>query len=242
MARDLPVARQLIALALGGKPLPGLRLFDISSPGARLCVTALLICTVWLAGCAVQPPAVASGMARLPGGAAEFDWGMSQRKENFENIERAQSSYGLYRTQRAWENVSPGRRAAATIIGLRVYSPLSVRWRLKDGREYLLEDIDIAAIMRDYFKTHDIQLPWQREKRPKARVGDANPMLAYEVKDDTVRLKWVITTNHTPVDQRLTPQGAANRWETSDEEYLVAVIQGKPTAGIDFDHWWEFRK
>ncbi|MBI2746094.1 MAG: hypothetical protein HYX45_10970 [Burkholderiales bacterium] len=219
-----------------------MRLFDISRPGARLCVTALLICTTWLAGCAVQGRSGPNLLAPLPGNAALYDWGISQRKEDFETVERAQSYYGLYRTQRTWINMSTGRRASATILGLQAYYPLSVRWRLKDGREYMLEDIDVDAIMREYFKTHDIKLPWQRENRTKARVGDSDPMLAHEVKDDTVRLRWVVRTNRTPVDQRLTPQGAATRWDFSDEEYIVAVINGKPTAGIDFNKWFESRK
>lgn len=126
------------------------------------------------------------------------------------------------------------------MIGLQAYYPLHVRWKLKDGREFMLENIDIRAIMRDYFKTHDIQLQWQREGRPKAKSGDYGPLLAREVKDDTVRIKWVITTNHTPVNQRFTSSGAATRWVTTDEEHLVTTLQGVPTSGIDFNKQWEF--
>ena len=115
-------------------------------------------------------------------------------------------------------------------------------WKLKDGREFILEDIDLRGIMREYFKANDIKLQWQREGRPKAKVGDAEPLLTHEVKDDTVRIKWVITTNHTPVDMRILPSGAATKWQTTDEEYLVTTIHGKPTSGIDFNKTYETKK
>ncbi len=117
---------------------------------------------------------------------------------------------------------------------MQAYYPLHVRWKLKDGREFILENIDTAALMREYFKTHKLQLQWQREGRPQAKVGEGSPLLAHEVKDDTVILKWVITINRTPVNERLTPTGAANYWDTYDEEHVVAVLKGIPTSGIDF--------
>ncbi len=158
------------------------------------------------------------------------------------NVEQAQSYSGLYSRQRTWQNISVSSRASATIIGLQAYYPLHVRWKLKDGREFILENIDIHTIMREYFKTHDIQLQWQRERRQKDSVGDYEPLLTHEVKDDTVRIKWVISTNHTPVDKRLTPSKAATKWQITDEEYLVTTIQGVSTHGIDFNNWYEVRK
>lgn len=199
--------------------------------------------TLWLMACASSSGGgTAQGRDYFPGGSPSYDWGISQSKENFANVEQAQSYSGLYSKQRSWQNISVGSRASATIIGLYAYYPLDVRWKLKDGREFILEKIDIRAIMREYFKTHDILLPWQREGRPKAKSGDAGPLLTHEVKDDTVLIKWVITTNQTPVNQRFTPTGAATRWQTTDEEHLVITIQGVPTRGIDFNKWFEIRK
>ena len=186
--------------------------------------------------------AVAQGRDYFPGGSPEYGWGVSQKKEDFANVEQAQSYSGLYTKRRSWHNITVGSRSTAQIIGLRAYYPLSVRWKLKDGREFILENIDISAIMREYFKTHEIQLPWQREGRPKHAVGDSDPLLTHEVKDDTVRIKWVITTNRTPVNQRLTAQGAATNWEFTQEEFLVATLKGVPTSGIDFNNWYEVRK
>lgn len=125
---------------------------------------------------------------------------------------------------------------------LQMYYPLDVRWKLKDGREFMLEKIDIRAIMREYFKTHDIQIPWQKEHRPKADVGDLYPSLVHEVKDDTVIIKWMVRTNHTPVSERFTPTGAATHWKFTDEEFIVTTIKGAPTSGIDFDKWVEILK
>lgn len=186
--------------------------------------------------------ALAQGRDYFPGGSPEYGWGVSQKKEDFANVEQAQSYSGLYTKQRSWQNITVSPWATARIIGLQAYYPLSVRWKLKDGREFILENIDISAIMREYFKTHEIQLPWQREGRPKNSVGDPEPLLTHEVKDDTVRIKWVITTNRTPVDQRLTATGAATKWDFAREEFLVASLKGVPTSGIDFNHWYEVRK
>ena len=184
--------------------------------------------------------AVAPGRDYFPGGSPVYAWESGQSKENFVNVERAQVEYSPYKAQRVWIDFQGTNRASASMIGLQAYYPLHVRWKLKDGREFILENIDTSAIMREYFKTHDIQMPWQREGRPKHAVGDPAPLLTHEVTDDTVRIKWVITTNRTPVNQRLTATGAATKWDFADEEFLVATLKGVPTSGIEFNKKWEF--
>jgi hypothetical protein len=178
----------------------------------------------------------------FPGGFWMYSWGIGQSKESFENVERAQDSYGRGSNRRTWSETGPGGRPSATMGALQSYLPLSVRWKLKDGRELMLENIDVRSIMREYFKTHDIKLQWQRENRPRDRVGDFEPMLSYEVRGDAVVIKWVITINRTPPARRLTPTGAATRWDTYDEQSEVISLQGKPTSGIDFNKRFEFFK
>lgn len=202
----------------------------------------LFVFAAGLAACtATANRSAEQGSDYFPGGEAYYSWGASQSKENFLNVERAQSAYSPYSKERAWIDLRPTSRASAEIIGLQAYYPLHVRWKLKDGREFILENIDFRPSMHEYFKTHDIKLQWQKEGRSKAKVGDAGPLLVHEIKDDTVRIKWVITTNHTPVNQRLTATGAATKWVMTDEEYLVATFQGIPTSGINFDKWFEKR-
>lgn len=185
---------------------------------------------------------VPSGRDYLPGGYWMYAWGIAQTKENFANVERAQSTYEIATKQRVWKNTEAGGRPSATMLGLQSYLPLHVRWKLKDGREFILENIDIRRIMQEYFKTHEIKLQWQIENRAQDRVGDFSPMLSFEVKDEFVLIKWVITINKTPVSQRLTVSGAATRWDTFDQYYPVTTIPGKPTSNIDFSKQFEFFK
>lgn len=174
------------------------------------------------------------GHAPIPGGYWMYSLGDGQTKKNFENVEKAQYDYALW-PGRHWKRMGPySLYITASRMGLQAYYPLHVRWKLKDGREFILENIDVAAIMRDYLKTHSLQLQWQREHRPEAKVGDAEPLLAHEVKDDTVILKWVITINYTPVNERLTASGAATQWDRRQEEHIVAILKGNPTSNIDF--------
>lgn len=173
------------------------------------------------------------------GGSRYYSFGTSQSRANFENVERAQSEYGFYKTQRHWTDIKP-MRSPGEFNMLQAYYPLSVRWKLKDGREFILDRVDIRPYMKEYFKTHDVELPWQKERRPKAKSGDGDPSLVHEIKDDGVILKWLITTNHVPVDERFKPSGEANRWKFSDEEHYITTIPGQPTSGIDFDKHWEF--
>ena len=188
-----------------------------------------------------QTNTVKPGVAPIPGGYWMYAFGLSQKPEDLVNVEIAQSYYGIWAEIRSWTRITPGRRASGNKLGLQAYYPLHVRWKLKDGREFIAENIDVAAIMREYFKTHNLQLQWQREGRVRDRVGDFAPLLAHEVKNDTVLLKWVITINRTPVNERLTSTGAATQWDTYDEEHVVTTIQGTPTRDIDFSKTRELR-
>lgn len=211
-----------------------------------------LFVALGLVACAAGPsansgaaPAVStpSGADYFPGGDRWYSWGPAQSKENFANVEQAQWATGMYTKQRSWGPISVSSSVVTpNLNALPAYYPLHVRWKLKDGREFILENIDIRAIMREYFKTHDLKQQWQREGRPKSSVGDGKAILGHEVKDDKVIIKWYIRINRTPVDQRLTSTGAATKWDMIHEEYFVTSIPGKPTTGINFDKWFEVRE
>lgn len=197
-------------------------------------IVSLLIALA-LVACASNPSS-SRGAAYFPGGSQFYSYGTSQSKENFENIVRAQSAYALYSKEVYWQDIKPVR-APAHINMLQAYFPLSVRWQLKDGRQFIAQNIDVRAIMGEYFKNTDIKLPWQREGRARAKSGDYDPSFVHELKGDSLILKWLITTNHTPVNERFTSTGAATRWALSEDEYIVTTIKGTLTNGIDFDNW-----
>jgi hypothetical protein len=209
-------------------------------------VLTIMVC-LGLTSCAEQGVTRAMSVPRpllaqpdyFPGGYSQYSYGTGQAKSNLDDVEIAQSSYGVWGPRRSWVRITAGQ-ANGHLHGLQAYSPLHVRWKLKDGREFIVKNIDVRTLMHEYFKTNKLQLQWQKEGRPKSRVGDFGPVFAHEVKHDTVILKWVITINRTPVDKRLTPTGAANFWDTYDEEYVVAVLKGNPTSGIDFNNTREF--
>lgn len=206
----------------------------------RLAWGLLLLAVSAVAACA-QTQGQALAPAPFPGNYPSYAWGTAQLKENFENVEVAQWVPGLFKEMRTWGNIEPSVRHTGQIIGLGQYLPFSVRWKLKDGREFMLENIDTAAIMREYFKTHTIKLPWQEEGRPPAPRGtDPDPVLAHEVKNDTVIVKWIIRKNNTPLDLRFLPNGAATRWDMSRTELIVITIPGNPASGIDFNTRMEF--
>lgn len=212
----------------------------------------VLFVAMTLLACAAKPiagdsslpaPSASSGPDYFPGGDRWYSWGTAQSKENFANVQQAQWATGFYTKSRSWAPMGIDEAGPHPAKGaIQAYFPLHVRWKLKDGREFLLENIDIRAIMREYFKTHDLKQQWQRENRPQAKVGDGKAILAHEIKDDEVIIKWYIRINRTPVDQRLTATGAATKWDVIDEEHFVTSIPGKPTSGIDFDNWSEIRK
>lgn len=212
----------------------------------------LLLLSLGLAGCSpnqmiigrdgAPPPylgPVKPGVAPIPGDCPVYSFGSWQRPENFENVEIAQSYYGLWGRQRWWSRIDPGPRASAHVGALQVYYPLSVRWRLKDGREFALENIDVPQIMRDYFKKEVILLQWQREGRLRDDRGDFEPMLTYEVKNDTVILKWSITINRTPVGLRQSKDGKPPVWDLVSEEHVVAVLKADSVFGLDFSKLYE---
>lgn len=200
-----------------------------------LCLTACLV------ACG-QLPSGTQGRDYFPGGAAFYSAGSAQNKDYFlKHVKRVQYEYSLYPNRRFWGDSGP-TPAPATLNMLQAYYPLHVRWELKDGRQFIAENIDVRNIMREYFKTHDIQLPWQIERRQRDSVGDYDPSLVHEVRDDEVIIKWLITINHTPVNERLTPTGAATQWRLSKEQHIVAAIKGTSTSGIDFDKQWEVSK
>lgn len=211
-----------------------------------------LLVTLSLIACAARPsadstgapaPSALSGPDYFPGGDRWYSWGPAQSKENFANVQQAQWATGMYTKQRSWGPISVSSSVVTpNLNALAAYYPLHVRWKLKDGREFILENVDIRAVMHEYFKNHDLKQQWQRENRMQAKVGDGKAILAHEIKDDTVVIKWYIRINRTPVDQRLTSTGAATKWDGIDEEHVVTSIPGKPTSDIDFDNWSEIRE
>lgn len=206
---------------------------------------AIVLLALWLSACA-SVNAGSSGKTHgrdyFPGGVPFYSYGVSQSKENFANVERAQSDYTLYAGPRHWIDITP-RRSPSEFNLLQSYSRLHVRWKLKNGKEFVLEDVDMRPIMRDYFKTNDIQMPWQKENRPKADVGDLYPSLVHEVKDDTVIIKWMVRANETPVQDRFPKTtGIPPRWKFTDEEFIVTTIKGVPTSGIDFENRRDAKK
>ncbi|MGE0332909.1 MAG: hypothetical protein AB7P37_19695 [Ramlibacter sp.] len=197
-----------------------------------------------LTGCASAgdstPAHLRFGTGPLPGDAQMYSAGSVQDRDYYlSNIEHAQDYFGLFPAVRSWEDIGPVR-APAMLGGLRLYYPLSVRWQLKDGRQFILEDIDIAAIMRDYFKTNTILLQHQREGRERIH-GDYNPSLVHEIRDDSLVIKWLLTINKTPMAIRLGPQGVNTKLQLVDEEIPVITLKGNPTSGIDFSKRWETR-
>lgn len=182
-----------------------------------------------------------AGADYFAGDSPSYNFGQGQSFENFENVERAQSYLGLFTKERVWRDIKPSKVWSGSTIGLSAYFPLDVRWKLKDGREFMLEQIDLRAIMREYFRNNKILLQHHQENRARAE-GDFSPDLLYEVKDDTVIIKWQVVTNKTPLLQRSAPATKALGPGYSYELYFVTAIKGKPTSGIDFDKRWETLK
>jgi hypothetical protein len=89
----------------------------------------LLGLTFWLAACA-SVPASRQTPDQLPGGAQFYSYGVSQSKENFANIQRAQSEYTPFTIQRT-RGDDKAVRAPATINMLQAYYPLRVRREFK---------------------------------------------------------------------------------------------------------------
>jgi hypothetical protein len=220
----------------------------------RLLATSWLATALVLTSCASAPVAPASNATAspataahpMPGEAQLYGFGISQSKEDFANVEIAQYYLGLYKTQRSWLRVTTGR--GANVIALRAYYPVDIRWKLKDGREFILENIDTAAIMREYFKTNNFLLQHQREERQRDPFGDYDPAVQFGVKDDTVVIKWGLVLNRTPVDKRFPvivngiPAKDGTPWKLEWEEHFVTALKGKPTSGIDFTKTFEVLK
>ena len=206
---------------------------------------AIVLLALWLSACASVGGGTSGqtqGRDYFPGGVQFYSYGVSQSKENFANVERAQSDYTLYAGSRHWIDITP-RRSPSEFNLLQSYSQMHVRWKLKDGREFILENMDMRPIMHEYFKTHDIQMPWQQEGRSMDRKGDYEASLVHEVKDDTVIIKWFVITNHTPVQDRFPKTtGIPPRWKLTDEEFIVTTIKGVPTSGIDFENRRDTKK
>ena len=215
----------------------------------------LLLLVLWLSACASNTPAATTPTTQpvasqtihpFPGDAQSYGFGVLQSKEDFANVEIAQLNFGMDKTQRSWQAILPNK-GSARYASLRYYYPIDVRWKLKDGREYILENIDTAAIMREYFKTKNFLLQHQRENRDKVQ-GDYDPDLQIGVKDDTVVIKWLLIINRTPHDKRFPiikngiPARDGTPWKLEYEEHHVTTLKGQPTSGIDFTKHYEVRK
>lgn len=178
----------------------------------------------------------------FPGNYPVYSFGSFQKKENFANVEKAQSNVNPRNADRLWINIPISATASPNMGNLQSYFPFDVRWKLKDGREFMAQNIDVRGISNEYLGKYPLQLQWQRENRRRDSVGDYEPVLSFEIKDDAVLLKWVIRINRTPVNERLTSSGAATKWDVYGEEHIMAAIKGTPTSGINFNKQDEPRK
>lgn len=193
----------------------------IPSSLRRYGLVAVALC---LAACANTP--IVRGY--LPGDVLFYSAGSMQDAEYFaKSVKRAQSSYPFY-SRRLWEDASAAPAPAMRQL-LREYYPLSVRWELNDGRQFIAENIDISGIMRDYLATHDLKMQWQAEGRKRVE-GDFDPALVYEVREDEVLLKWLVRYNELSPEQR-----GKELPRIGNVQYLVATVKGAPATGIDFD-------
>lgn len=209
-----------------------------------MCLTALALMLLALTACASDrtSTAIKSRLTQLPGDAQTYSFGVVQNTEYFaEHIEFAQRDYSMGTADRIWFITRAGR-APSTIGGLRAYYMLSVRWQLKDGRQFILEDIDVGAIMRAFFATHSIVLQHQREGRAWMQ-GDYDPSLVHEIRGDSVAIRWLLTMNKTPMTVRLSARSATTtRMVFEEEEIPVIILKGRATGGIDFDKRYEARR
>lgn len=207
---------------------------------------ASIAIALWLSACSAAPAPIENRNPLL-GDAKTYGFGVSQSKDDFANVEVAQLNFGMYKTRRSWEAILPNR-GSTRYAALSYYYPFDMRWKLKDGREFIIENVDTAAVMREYLKTHQLLLQPQQEKRLRHPVGDYDPAIVVGVKDDTVVIKWQITMNRTPVEKRLPvmvngkPAMDGTPWKLENEEYFVTALKGIPTSGIDFTKQYEVRK
>lgn len=194
---------------------------------------AVALLALLLQACASGNASRSIDRVPIPGGS--YSWGADQKAEDFIDVEIAQSNLNMYTANRRyWHRIVPTKLATASAGTLRAYYPMQVRWRLKDGREFILDSVDTEALVREYFKTHTMIRPqWEREGRS-FTIGDAEPMLAYYIKGDAIHLKWLVEINRVPIRERLAPDGAARPWQFDIEAYPIATIKGVAANGIDF--------
>jgi hypothetical protein len=177
----------------------------------------------------------------LPGGAEYFSLGTALDKDYYErHVKRVQYAYARFQGRRTWIDTLPPANPSAYNM-LQAYVPLNVRWELKDGRQFIAEDIDVGTVMREYLKHNDLKVQWQREGRQWA-PGDSDPAVVFDVREDEVILKWLITINKTPFDQRILPSGAATRWTFEYEQHVAGRVKGTPTQGIDFEQRYDLKR
>jgi hypothetical protein len=192
-----------------------------------LCIVGIALVVLGCAPATLSPASSARGSVAIPSG--QYSWGIDQRADDFADVEIAQSALLVSGGPSAWRSIVPTRYEAANLLSLERYYVMRARWKLKDGREFVLESVDIEAIMREYFSTHPpIRVQWEREGRP-YELGDALPQLVHDVKGDSLRLRWVLRINRTPVQQR-----RSSPWAIEREVYPIAEIKGRQTTGLNF--------
>ena len=199
---------------------------------------ALTFVFALIAGCAATsslslPNKLGSSGSIFPGGVSSYDFAVGQAT-GLRNVDIAQVGYTRYKGELSWIKLSRVNSYSPN-DGSSVYFPLYARWRLNDRSEYLIDDLDLKPVMQAYFEKNKIPMPWQIEGRARHSVGDYNPVLAIDINDDQLTVKWIVITNRTAVNRRLSDQGEANKWDIVKTEHSVAVIKGRSVTGLDFN-------
>ncbi len=164
-------------------------------------------------------------------------------KEQFDStIEKAEASFETSLTDRHWIPIRSSKNHSCGTSGMRYYYQISARWKLKDGREFMIDRLNVRPLMREFFKTQDAPMQWVVGGRAKG-IGDGEPGVLLDVQGDSIVLYWVNHLNDQPFAERLIPdaQYPKGRYiaKLRKEYYTAATVKGTPTSGIDFNKTYE---
>lgn len=152
-------------------------------------------------------------------------------------VERAQFCMCFPGAPMVWREVGADDRPDSDEVGVMSPSHLYLRWQLKDGRKFRVDEVDIDALILENVGSHPFI---SKEWSVYSSDGDdpIHPSLAYEIHEDSLIFRWIVYKKEKRVGRSDATKLAL---EIIGKSRPIATLKARMLKRINFNQRIDFQ-